>query len=59
MNMFRFGSQPLPQSQMMAPTVMNTGPLSGGAATNEGLSGKMSKSFQPLLGKVYIVYCSL
>ncbi|XP_004303901.1 PREDICTED: transcription factor PIF4-like [Fragaria vesca subsp. vesca] len=42
MNMFRFGSQPLPQSQMMAPTVMNTGPLSGGAATNEGLSGKMS-----------------
>ncbi|XP_050381619.1 transcription factor PIF4-like [Argentina anserina] len=42
MNMFRFGSQPLAQSQMVAPTGMNTGPLSGEAAANEALSGKMS-----------------
>lgn len=45
MNMFRFGSQPLQQSQMIAPTRINTGPLSGGAAANDASIGKMSTSY--------------
>ncbi|KAM1010609.1 hypothetical protein ACFX2C_046066 [Malus domestica] len=42
MNMFRFGSQPLQQNQMMAPNGLSSGPFGGRAATNDPLSGKMS-----------------
>ena len=44
MNMFRFGSQPVQQNQMMAPNGLSSGPFGVGAATNDPLSGKMSKS---------------
>ncbi|ONI17804.1 hypothetical protein PRUPE_3G179800 [Prunus persica] len=41
MNMFRFGSQPMQQNQMTAPTGINSGPLGGGGTANDTLSGKM------------------
>lgn len=50
MNMFRFGSQPMQQNQMTAPTGINSGPLGGGGTANDTLSGKMCKSLhQPLI----------
>lgn len=50
MNMFRFGSQPMQQNQMIAPTGINSGHLGGGVTANDTLSGKMCKSLhQPLI----------
>ncbi|CAB4304435.1 unnamed protein product [Prunus armeniaca] len=41
MNMLRFGSQPMQQNQMTAPTGINSGHLGGGGTANDTLSGKM------------------